>query len=42
MPLSQVLIPGVAFGGTDLERLYVACGGKVYCRKTLAKGLRAS
>jgi gluconolactonase len=33
---------GVAFGGPDLDRLYVACGGKVYSRKTLAKGLRAS
>jgi gluconolactonase len=32
---------GVAFGGAELDRLYVACGGKVYVRKTLAKGIAA-
>ncbi len=32
---------GVAFGGADLDQLYVTCGGKVYFRKTLAKGQRA-
>jgi sugar lactone lactonase YvrE len=32
---------GVAFGGADLDRLYVTCGDKVYVRKTLAKGLKA-
>jgi len=32
-------LAGVAFGGADLDRLYVACGGKVYVRKTLAKGV---
>ena len=32
---------GVAFGGSDLDRLYVACGGKVYVRKMLAKGVAA-
>jgi gluconolactonase len=31
---------GVAFGGAELDRLYVACGGKVYVRKMLAKGVR--
>jgi hypothetical protein len=31
----------VAFGGADLDRLYVTCGDKVYVRKTLAKGLKA-
>lgn len=34
-------LAGVAFGGADLDRLYVACGGKVYLRKTLAKGVKA-
>ena len=33
---------GVAFGGADLDRLYVACGGKVYVRKLLAKGVKAA
>ena len=33
---------GIAFGGADLDRLYVACGGKVYVRKTLAKGVKAA
>jgi sugar lactone lactonase YvrE len=33
---------GIAFGGADLDRLYVACGGKVYVRKTLAKGVKAT
>jgi len=28
--------------GADLGRLYVACGGKVYVRKTLAKGVKAA
>jgi sugar lactone lactonase YvrE len=32
---------GVAFGGADLDRLYVACGGKVYVRKVQAKGVKA-
>jgi enterochelin esterase family protein len=32
---------GVAFGGADLDRLYVACGGKVYVRKVQAKGVAA-
>ncbi len=35
-------LAGVAFGGADLDRLYVACGGKVYVRKTLAKGVKAA
>jgi len=35
-------LAGVAFGGADLDRLYVACGGKVYVRKTLAKGVRTA
>jgi sugar lactone lactonase YvrE len=33
---------GAAFGGADLDRLYVACAGKVYVRKTLAKGVKAA
>ena len=32
---------GVAFGGADLDRLYVACGGKVYVRKVQVKGVKA-
>jgi sugar lactone lactonase YvrE len=32
---------GVAFGGPDLDRLYVVCGGKVYVRKMQAKGVAA-
>ncbi len=35
-------LAGVAFGGADLDRLYVACGGKVYVRKMLAKGVKAA
>jgi gluconolactonase len=37
----RAALGGVAFGGADLDRLYVACGGKVYMRKMLAKGVRA-
>ena len=33
---------GVAFGGADLDRLYVACGGKVYLWRLLAKGVKAA
>ena len=33
---------GVVFGGADLDRLYVVCGGKVYVRKTLAKGVKGA
>jgi gluconolactonase len=32
----------VAFGGKDLDRLYTICGGKLFVRKTLAKGLAAA
>jgi gluconolactonase len=32
---------GVAFGGADLDRLYVVCGGKVYVRKVQSKGVKA-
>ena len=31
-------LAGVAFGGADLDRLYVACGGKVYVRKGAKQG----
>ena len=37
----RAALGGVAFGGADLDRLYVACGGKVYVRKLLAKGVAA-
>jgi sugar lactone lactonase YvrE len=33
---------GAAFGGADLDRLYVACGGKVYVRKMQSKGVKAA
>ena len=36
----RAALGGVAFGGADLDRLYVACGGKVFVRKLLVKGLR--
>ena len=29
----------VVFGGESLDRLYMACGGQVYVRKTLARGV---
>jgi gluconolactonase len=35
----RAALGGAAFGGADLDRLYVACGGKVYVRKMLAKGV---
>ena len=38
----RAALGGVAFGGADLDRLYVACGGKVYVRKLLAKGVKAA
>jgi sugar lactone lactonase YvrE len=38
----RAALGGVAFGGADLDRLYVACGRKVYVRKTLAKGVKAA
>jgi gluconolactonase len=38
----RAALDGVAFGGADLDRLYVACGGKVYVRKLLAKGVKAA
>lgn len=31
-------VSGVAFGGEGLDRLYVACAGHLYVRKTLARG----
>lgn len=34
-------LTALAFGGNDLDMLYVACGGGVYARKLLAKGLPA-
>lgn len=38
----RAALGGVAFGGADLDRLYVACGGKVYVRKVQAKGVKAA
>jgi hypothetical protein len=32
-------ITALAFGGADLDRLYVACGSKLYVRKMKAKGV---
>ena len=32
-------IRAVAFGGADLDRLYIACGNKLYVRKIKAKGV---
>jgi sugar lactone lactonase YvrE/enterochelin esterase-like enzyme len=32
-------LSAVAFGGRDLDELYLTCGGKVYKRKTHAKGV---
>jgi sugar lactone lactonase YvrE len=32
-------VTGVVFGRTNLDRLYVACGGNVYSRKLLSHGL---
>lgn len=29
----------LAFGGADMDRLYIVCGGKLYVRKTKAKGV---
>ena len=37
----RAALGGVAFGGADLDRLYVACGGKVYVRKVQSKGVKA-
>jgi gluconolactonase len=37
----RAALGGLAFGGADLDRLYVACGGKVYARKLAAKGEKA-
>ncbi len=37
----RAALGGAAFGGADLDRLYVACGGKVYVRKMLRKGVAA-
>jgi gluconolactonase len=33
-------VTGVAFGGKDGDQLFILCGGKLYARKTLAKGVR--
>ncbi len=38
----RAALGGAAFGGADLDRLYVACGGKVYVRKLLSKGVKAA
>jgi sugar lactone lactonase YvrE len=35
----RTAVTGVAFGGEALDRLFSACGGNVYVRKTLARGL---
>jgi sugar lactone lactonase YvrE len=35
----RAAVTGVAFGGEALDRLFIACGGNVYVRKTLARGL---
>jgi gluconolactonase len=32
-------INSIAFGGKNLETLFVSCGGKVYARKTKAQGM---
>jgi gluconolactonase len=32
----------VAFGGKDLDQLYTICGGKLFVRKTLARGVAAT
>lgn len=36
---AELPLTGVAFGGTDRDRLFIRCGDRVYGRKTLAKGL---
>ncbi len=33
-------VTGVAFGDKDGDALYIICGGKLYARKTLVKGVR--
>jgi gluconolactonase len=33
-------VTAVAFGGAERDHLYVGCGGKVYVRKTRARGLK--
>jgi gluconolactonase len=38
----RAALGGVAFGGADLDRLYVACGGKVYVRKVAVKGVKTA
>ena len=38
----RAALGGAAFGGADLDRLYVACGGKVYVRKMQSKGVKAA
>ncbi len=38
----RAALGGAAFGGADLDRLYVGCGGKVYVRKLLSKGVKAA
>ncbi|HTU18807.1 MAG TPA: SMP-30/gluconolactonase/LRE family protein [Gemmataceae bacterium] len=35
-------VRAVAFGGADLDRLYIACGNKLYVRKMKAKGVAAA
>jgi enterochelin esterase family protein len=32
-------LTALTFGGKDLDTLYVACGDRIYARKTKAKGL---